>query len=99
MTAYLIVDIEVHDPETYDKYKAKAPEFVARHGGEYIVRGGKVDVIEGDWHPNRVIVLRFPDAAAAHAFLEDPGYAPVAELRRRSTSSRVFIVDEGVLPS
>jgi uncharacterized protein (DUF1330 family) len=92
MAAYLIVDIDVHDPDTYQTYAGQVPPLVARHGGEYLVRGGQLETVEGDWAPKRVVVLRFPDDAAARAFIEDPDYAPVKALRHAAATSQMVLV-------
>lgn len=93
MSAYLIVNIDVHDPEVYEGYKTGAAALVDRHGGEYIVRGGEFDVLEGDWTPTRLVILRFPDRTALNAFYSDPDYAPLKKLRQSSASSDAIAVD------
>ena len=93
MSAYVIVDMDLFDPGPYEDYKAKAPAIVARHGGSYLVRGGDISVEEGDWKPKRIVVLSFPDRAAAQAFFDDPDYAPLKAIRQRVATSRVIIVD------
>ena len=95
MKAYVIGDITVNDIERYKTYIERAPGFVARHGGKYLVRGGDVTVMEGDWQPARMIVLEFPSMEQARAFAGDPDYQAVADVRRSATSSRLVIV-EGV---
>lgn len=95
MSVYMIVDIEVHDPAAYERYKAGVPPLVHRHGGEYLVRGGPLRVFEGDWNPARLVLLRFPTMDAAEAFLDDPDYRPLKALRQCSTRSKMVVV-EGV---
>ena len=87
MSAYLIVDIDVHDMTTYDEYRKHVPAIVAKHGGSYLVRGGDPETVEGEWQSTRLVVLRFPDRAAGNAFLEDPEYAPVKALRHAASTS------------
>ena len=74
MTAYIIVDVEVTDVAKFAAYTALAPEAIAANGGRYLVRGGEMAVLEGDWSPQRVVVLEFPDMAAAKAFYASPIY-------------------------
>ena len=93
MNAYIIGDITVEDLERYKKYIAKAPSFVAKHEGRYLVRGGEVTVMEGDWRPARIVVLEFPSVERAQAFAADPAYQEVAEDRRAATASRLIIVE------
>ena len=86
----------VHDVEAYDKYKEQAPQYVARHGGEYCCRGGKVDVLVGDWHPDRIVMLKFPSREALDALASDPDYSPWKKLRESLTTIKTQIILEGV---
>ena len=97
MTAYIIADIEVHDPDRYAEYVRRAPAFIEKHSGRYIVRGGPAESIEGDWRPHRLIVIEFPSMENAKAFLADPDYRAVAEIRW-STSTTNLTVAEGYSP-
>ncbi len=93
MTAYLIATMEVHDADAYEAYKAAVPALIEKHGGRYVVRGGAHEVVEGKWPGGRIVVLEFPDLASASAFADDPDYAPVAEIRHRTTTSHIWIVE------
>ncbi len=93
MTAYLIADVAVRDPQRYEEYKQKVPALIARHGGEYLVRGGAHDVLEGGWQPTRLVLFRFPSRAAIKAFLADPEYQPLAALRHAVADSSLVAVD------
>ena len=93
MKAYLIVDLSVNDNATYQEYVRQAPAFVARHGGKYLVRGGEVDVIEGDWTPTRVVVLEFPDKAHLDGLVQDEEYQKVANIRRAATTTQMIAVE------
>ncbi len=94
MPAWLIVDTDVHDPDAYETYKAKARPIVEKHGGEYVARGGALDVIEDDlWTPARLVVIRFPDMGSARAFAEDPDYQPVRAIRRGAARCTLAVVD------
>jgi uncharacterized protein (DUF1330 family) len=95
MAVYLIVDIEVKDVAAYEQYKAAVPSLIHKHGGEYLVRGGNFEVLEGDWRPNRLVMFRFPDKASVQAFLSDPEYQPLKDLRQRVAATNVVMV-EGV---
>jgi len=95
MAAYLIVDVTVKDPAGYEQYRTGVPALIRKHGGEYLVRGGAMQVIEGTWKPNRVVVLRFPDRKSAEAFMTDPDYIPLKEIRHRVASTDLVLV-EGV---
>ena len=64
MTAYLLVDLDIHDQEGFQAYRTRTPEFIAKHGGEFLVKGGEFEVIEGDWKPNRLVLFKFPNRQA-----------------------------------
>ena len=93
MSAYIVVDIAVHDMDKYKEYVAVAPGFVEKHGGKYIVRGGDVHVAEGTWKPERFVVVEFPSKENAEAFLQDPAYQAVAKIRHASTTSNLLVVE------
>ena len=95
MYAYLIVNIEVSDPTAYEEYKVGVPPILAKHGGEYIVRGGSWEAFEGDWRPSRLVILRFPNMRAIRAFLDDPDYQPLKKLRQSLAHTEMIGV-EGV---
>ena len=93
MSAYLIFDGKVHDAARYEDYKRQVPALIARHGGEYLVRGGGFEVIEGSWNPTRIVLLKFPDRAAIRAFFADPDYQPLLKLRHAIADSHAVAVD------
>jgi uncharacterized protein (DUF1330 family) len=79
--AYIIVETDIHDPEQYEQYKQAAPGAVAAGGGRFIVRGGELAVLEGDWQPKRLVLLEFPDLEAAKRFYESSEYQEAKRLR------------------
>jgi uncharacterized protein (DUF1330 family) len=93
MSAYLIVDITVHDRERYAEYVRQVPTLIRKHGGVYRIRGGETQTIEGDWSPRRLVVLEFPDTDAARAFLDDPDYEPVAAIRHEAASTNLVLAE------
>ena len=93
MAVYVIVNLQVRDAVAFEEYRAKVPAFIHKHGGEYLVRGGANEVIEGDWRPQRIVLLRFPDRAAVRAFFDDPEYQPVLRLRQRVADTDIVMVD------
>ena len=93
MPAYLIVNVDVHDPEKYEDYKKGVTPLVDRHGGEYLVRGGEHEVIEGDWNPTRLVLFRFPDRASIQSFIDDPDYQPLKQLRHSIATTDAVAVD------
>jgi uncharacterized protein (DUF1330 family) len=95
MAAYVIVDIEVTDPVRYEEYKKLAAPTVTAHGGRYVVRGGKVETLEGDWAPTRLVVLEFPTTEQARAWWGCGAYRPAKALRHETANTRMILV-EGV---
>jgi len=93
MPAYVIVDIDVRDPETYEKYKALAPASIAAHGGRYVARGGAVEVLEGDWKPGRLVLLEFESLEKAKQWAESPEYAAAKALRHRASKANMVAVE------
>jgi uncharacterized protein (DUF1330 family) len=94
--AYLIVEMNVTDMERYKAYMAEAPAAVKRFGGEYIVRGGRQAVLEGDWQPHRLALLRFPSFEQAQAFYADAQYQAAREKRLGTTEYFNMVLVEGV---
>ena len=88
MAAYVIVETDVTDPEAYERYKAASPGAVAAGGGRFLVRGGAMDVLEGDWRPPRLVILEFEDLAAARRWYDSEIYGrPGGSARARPASA------------
>lgn len=93
MAAYLMVEVETTDEALMAEYRKHTPGLVARFGGRFIVRGGKTRTLEGSWTPSRVVVIEFPDFAAAERFYESADYKPVLDMRLRAGKSKAILVD------
>jgi uncharacterized protein (DUF1330 family) len=93
MSAYVILDILVHDQKTYDEYKLMAPAIVAAFGGKYLARGGKTEVLEGEWTPKRLVILEFPSLELANSWFNSPEYAHPKEMRQLSTRTNMVVLD------
>ena len=93
MAAYVLVDIEVTDQETYDDYRRQVPPLVEKYGGKYLVRGGDLETLEGDWQPKRLIVLEFPSVVNAKQFYDSEEYGPLKALRIKATNSKMVLVE------
>ena len=94
--AYIIVDMRITDMAQYQQYMAVAPTAVAAAGGEYLVRGGQVETLEGHWQPSRVAMLRFPSFAAAKAFYDGEMYRAARAKRLGTTEFFNMVLVEGV---
>jgi uncharacterized protein (DUF1330 family) len=77
----------------YKEYVSRAPDFVKKHSGQYIVRGGEVQVMEGTWKPERLVIVSFPSREHATAFLNDPEYQAIAPIRQTATTSNLLLVE------
>ena len=95
MTAYVIVDINVTDPVRYEDYKKMAAPTVELYGGKYIARGGKTEVLEGDWTPSRLVILQFDNMEQAKNWLNSTEYSDARGLRHETAISNMVVV-EGV---
>jgi uncharacterized protein (DUF1330 family) len=93
MSAYLIVDAVCYDPEPYERYKELVKPLFEAAGGIYHVRGGNPEIVEGDWNPERIIVMEFPNREAIRKLFDSEEYAPVKALRHASANARIIICD------
>jgi len=93
MPAYVIVDIDIHDPATYEANNLGAIDTVSAHGGTYLARGGPTEVLEGDWDPRRLVILQFDSVEQARAWYESPDYAPAKRLRHQVARTNMLLVD------
>ncbi len=95
MTAYVIAQLDVHDPEEFGKYLAGFGPIFKRHGGEVIGRSPEAEIVEGEWALPRTIIMRFPTTDDARRWIADPEYKVICEHRYRSARTNLVIV-EGV---
>jgi uncharacterized protein (DUF1330 family) len=93
MKAYLVLDLQVDDLGGFLQYVAEIPAHIERHGGRYIVRGVEPTRIEGDWTPQRLVILEFPECSNAEAFLSDPEIQDLFKIRHQTTTSKLVLVD------
>ena len=97
MSAYIYGNIEIHDPALYEDYRAVVPAMITAHGGRYLVRGGAVEVLEGDGQALRQVILEFPDMTSLKAFYDSPEYTTARAIRQKA-STGMLVAIEGVLP-
>lgn len=95
MPAYVIVEVEVRDAETYEAYRRLVPASLEAHGGRFLARGGAIESLEGDWKPERIVVLEFPSLESAVKWWRSPEYRDAKALRARSARTRM-IATQGV---
>jgi uncharacterized protein (DUF1330 family) len=95
MAAYIIADLTVTDLPTMEEYRKQVPATVAKYGGRFLVRGGAQQIVEGDWKPNRVVVLEFPSMEQAKRWYDSEEYREPKAMRLRAGRANLIMV-EGV---
>jgi uncharacterized protein (DUF1330 family) len=93
MSAYVIAEIEVTDPAAYEDYRKQVPGVVEKYKGKFIVRGGKIESMEGGWSPKRMVVVEFPSMEQALKFYRSPEYRPLIALRQSASKGKLIIVE------
>ena len=93
MSAYAILDITVTDPDLFEEYKKLAPATIEAYGGKYLARGGRAEALEGDWSPNRIVILEFESSELAKQWLDSPEYQEARSMRLQATRSHAIVVD------
>ncbi|NQW92887.1 MAG: DUF1330 domain-containing protein [Polaromonas sp.] len=94
-SAYIIANVTVTNPEQYAEYRKLSTIAVQAHGAEFCARGGAVKVLEGDWTPDRVVILKFPSIAQAKAYYDSVEYQAAIQARQGASVMRMVVV-EGV---
>ena len=95
MAAYILAQLDVTDPEDFARYREMVPSSIEQFGGRYIVRGGKVETLEGDWSPSRLVIIQFDSAEQARAWWASEEYAEAKALRQACANTQL-IVAEGI---
>ena len=95
MTGYAIIHDEIQDQTLFAEFRRRVGATVEAHGGRYLVRGGAIEVMDGDWSPDRIVVIEFDSVEQARAWLTSPEYTEIKQIRMNAASASVIIV-EGV---
>ena len=95
MAAYVIANVTIGDPVRYEDYKRMVPATLTPFGGRFIVRGAKAEVLEGNWRPERLVILEFPSVEHARRWWNSTEYAEARALRQ-ATSTGTLLILEGV---
>lgn len=92
--AYVIVDVDIHDHDAYEDYKAQVTPLVSQFGGEYLARGGTLDIVLDQlWKPTRMVLLKFPSREAAKTFMDSEEYAPIRKKREDNSTGTVILLE------
>ena len=92
MSAYVLVQVEVHDPARYEDYKRMVPPSLEKFGGRFLARGGATEALEGTWSPKRMVILEFPDVARAKEWWASEEYAAAKALRQATARTEMIVV-------
>ncbi len=92
MAAYLIVQVNVNDPKRYENYKKMVPPSLEPYGGRFLVRGGKVENLEGSWNPARLVVIEFDSVERAKAWWGSNEYAEAKALRQATADTEMVVI-------
>lgn len=95
MSAFVVVEIEVHDQELYKAYTNLTPASIASYQGKFIARGGDTIVLEGEWQPKRLVLLEFPSVEIANSWWHSEDYTKARAIRQKAASTKMIII-EGV---
>jgi uncharacterized protein (DUF1330 family) len=93
MPAYVIADITVTDTKAFEEYAKLTPAVLARYGGQFIVRGGNAQALEGEWRPQRLVVMRFDSVEQARRWWSSEEYAPLRKMRQGASQGRLIAVE------
>lgn len=93
MKAYVVVQERVHDEKMFGEYRKDVMATIEAHGGTFVVRGGNLTVVEGQWPMPRFVVIEFPSRQAAEAWYKSPAYQKILPLRLKSAEGNLIIVD------
>ncbi len=93
MAGYVFGEIEVTDPAAYEDYRKQVMAVVTKYGGRFLVRGGKLETLEGGWAPKRFVALEFPSMEQARKFYHSPEYAPLIALRQKASRGKLILVE------
>jgi uncharacterized protein (DUF1330 family) len=92
MAAFVIVEVSIQDYKEYEEYKKLTPAAVAAYDGRFVVRGGQAETLEGDWQPERMVVLEFPTVARAKEWWHSEVYAKAKVIRQKAAKTKMIVV-------
>jgi uncharacterized protein (DUF1330 family) len=93
MSAFVIVEVTIRDHKEYEEYKKLTPASIEAYGGRFIIRGAKTETLEGQWNPERIVVLEFATVARAKEWWNSPEYSKAKAIRQRTASTNMIVVE------
>ena len=95
MSAYVVANVEVNDPQAYSEYTAQVPGTLEKYGGRFVVRGGELQVLEGSPLP-RLVLIEFPSVEQANTWYHSPEYQGILPIRQRNARTSFLLIVPGV---
>ena len=92
MSAYFLVEVDVTNPDVYDGYRKLVGPTLDKYGGKFLVRGGSYQTIEGDWPPQRVVILEFENTEQFQRWYDSPEYTAAREIRLSASTARAILI-------
>lgn len=92
MPAYVLVELSIYDQELYDEYKKLTPDSIKAFGGRFVIRGGTSEHLEGDWDPERIVLLEFPSVERAKEWWNSEEYTRARLIRQRAAHTNMIIL-------
>lgn len=93
MAAYVITDVEITDAGLYKQFVEQVTPIVESHGGKFVARGGKLEIISGDWTPDRIAILEFGSIEQIHTWMNSPEQKKIDAIRFKSANVNMVVVD------
>ena len=93
MAAYVIAQVTITDPQGFEEYRKMVPGTIAHYGGKFVARGGKTEILEGNWDPARLVIIEFENAERARQWWASEEYREAKQLRQRTAQTNLIIVD------
>lgn len=93
MPAYVLVEVDINDPKEYEAYKKLTPSTVDAYGGKFIIRGNPVQVMEGEWNHDRLVMLEFSDKKTAEEWYYSKEYQEAKAIRQKASTANFFIIE------
>ncbi|UCE93312.1 MAG: DUF1330 domain-containing protein [Flavobacteriaceae bacterium] len=92
MAAFVLVEIDIHDMELYQSYTLLTPATIAAYDGKFVVRGGEVSLLEGDWNPERIVLLEFPSVEKANEWWHSESYEKARKIRQKAATTKMIVL-------
>ena len=92
MSAFVLVEIDIHDMELYESYTLLTPATIAAYKGKFVVRGGEATVLEGDWKPQRIVILEFPSVEKANDWWHSQAYEKARKIRQKAATTKMIVL-------